>query len=388
MGGISLTFFSSAGQTFYIALYAGEIRESFGLSHGGFGAVYATLASAATLIVIGKVVDHRSVIQVSSGIIVLLAVACAVMASATSLPGLLLAIFSLRLFGQGMMSHIAITAMGRWFVAERGRAVSVTALGYQLGEGVLPLAIVGLLVFVEWRTAWWLSALILLLIALPISRICFDKSRQPRSTSQADSSTGRQWTRREVLADRSFWVVCIGVLAPSFIGTSVFFHQVHLGELKQWAPSVVASSYLVLSVSTVITSLMTGQMIDRYSARQLLPLFLVPLSIGCFVLASAQHPGTAIVFMCLLGIAYGLSSAIFGAIWPEIYGTKHLGAIRSIVFAAMVFASALGPGITGWLIDVGIGFEHQLLFMGGYCLLAVLAMIPVARQLHRRMRVA
>ena len=56
-GGILLTFCSSVGQTFFIASFAGDIRADFGLSHGGFGMVYmlATLGSAATLIVVGRV---------------------------------------------------------------------------------------------------------------------------------------------------------------------------------------------------------------------------------------------------------------------------------------------------------------------------------------------
>jgi MFS family permease len=91
------------------------------------------------------------------------------------------------------------------------------------------------------------------------------------------------------------------------------------------------------------------------------------------------------VFMFLLGSSYGVSGAVFGAIWPEVYGTRHLGAIRSLVSAAMVFASALGPGMTGWLIDRGIGFESQLLIMAVYCLATMLVLFRVAKTLDSRL---
>jgi len=388
IGGVLLTFFSSVGQTFFIASFAGFIREDFGLSHGGFGLIYmiATLASAITLVIIGRVLDEVAVFKVAAVLIVLLAGASLTLASARSVPMLLLSIYLLRLLGQGMMSHTAMVAMGRWFVAERGRAVSVTTTGHQLGEGILPLLVVGLLCWSDWRTTWVVAAAALVLIALPLSHLCLSAPRTPSQQDRDNQENGKQWTRAEVLVDSSFWAVCTGVLAPAFIGTSVFFHQVHLSELKDWSASVVAGSFAVMAMTSVTVGLVTGQLIDRISARQMLPLFLLPLSLGCLVLGLGQQPLTMTMFMFLLGCSYGVSSAVFGAIWPELYGTRHLGAIRSIVSAAMVFASALGPGLTGWLIDNGIGLESQLLVMGAYCLVTMMILVRVTARLKLRLQ--
>ncbi|NND91425.1 MAG: MFS transporter [Granulosicoccus sp.] len=385
-GGMLLTFFSSVGQTFFIAGFAGAIREDFGLSHGGFGVIYmlATLGSAASLIIVGRVLDEISVVKVATGLILMLAGSALLMSAATTVPVLLLSIYLLRLFGQGMMTHTAMVAMGRWFVAERGRAVAVTTTGHQLGEGILPLVSVALLSIAGWRTAWMTAAGVLVCIALPLCYYCLRIPRSPLTREGDDHESGRQWTRAEVLRDAPFWAVCTGVLAPAFIGTSVFFHQVHLAELKSWAPGVIAGSFAVMSVTSVTVGLFTGHLIDRYSARMLLPFFLCPLALGCIVLSVAAAPLTMTVFMCLLGCSYGLSSAVFGAIWPEVYGTRHLGAVRAVVSAAMVFASALGPGLTGWLIDQGVGFESQLLGMSAYCLATMMVLFPVSRVLRLR----
>ncbi len=385
-GGILLTFCSSVGQTFFIASFAGDIRADFGLSHGGFGMVYmlATLGSAATLIIVGRVADEVAIFKVAATLILLLAAAALLMGSAQNIPILLISIYFLRLFGQGMLTHTAMVAMGRWFVVERGRAVSVTTIGHQLGEGILPLVVVSLLAMAGWRTAWYVAAAVLLLVALPLS---VQLLRTPRTPSQQDRDNherGRQWTRAEVLRDAPFWAVCTGVLAPAFIGTAVFFHQVHLSELKSWPSGVVASSFAVMSATSVTVGLLTGHLIDRYSARLLLPFFLMPLTLGCLVLSFGQQALTMAVFMFLLGCSYGVSTAVFGAIWPEVYGTRHLGAVRSVVSAAMVFASALGPGLTGWLIDLGVGFEVQLLFMSAYCAATMLVLFPVSWKLRDR----
>ena len=385
-GGVLLTFFSSVGQTFFISLFAGQIRADFGLGHGSFGFFYmlATLGSAATLIWLGKLIDSIAVARLAMAWIVALALAAMLMALADSVLSLLLALYLLRLFGQAMLTHTSLVAMGRWFHAERGRAVSVASIGHQIGEGLLPLGVVGLLVFMHWRMVWVLVAVVLVIMALPMSYALLSKPRSSSNGVHDNFESGRQWTRFEVLRDPPFWLVCTGVLAPAFIGTSVFFHQVHLAEIKQWSLTVIASSFAILSITSVCVGLLTGQLIDRFSARSLLPFFLFPLSMGCFVLGVFDAAWAMPVFMFFLGGSYGISSAVFGAIWPETYGTRHLGAVRSVVSAAMVFASALGPGLTGWLIDQQVGFERQLVFMSAYCILMMLVLFPVSRTLKRR----
>ncbi len=145
-GGLLLTLFSSFGQTFFISLSAGQIREEYGLSHGGFGTLYmvATLASALSLPYVGRIVDYVSVARVTLLIIPLLSVAAVSMALSHHLVLLAVTIYGLRLFGQGMMTHNAITAMGRWYVGQRGRAVSIATLGHQCGEAVFPFAFVAI----------------------------------------------------------------------------------------------------------------------------------------------------------------------------------------------------------------------------------------------------
>ncbi len=385
-GGILLTFCSSVGQTFFISLFAGEIRSDFELSHGEFGFLYmlATLGSAITLIWLGKIVDHVDVARLAKFWILAIAGAAILMSIAQNWLFLLIAIYLLRLFGQGMLTHTALVAMGRWFHAERGRAVAITTTGHQLGEGLLPILMVSLLVLVNWRIAWLLAAIGLLLLALPLSQKLLAVPRTPSSTEREQSTQGRQWTRAEALKDVPFWIVCTGVLAPAFIGTSVFFHQVHLAQIKLWGPTVVASSFVVMSFTSVGVGLLAGNLIDRFSARVMLPFFLCPLGIGCASLGYFDAPWSMQVFMFFLGTSYGISSAVFGSIWPEIYGTRHLGSIRAIVSAAMVFASALGPGITGTFIDRGFGFEQQLYLMSAYCLVMMLVLFPLSRVLAYR----
>ncbi len=386
-GAFLLTLFSSFGQTFFIALSNGGIREAFGLSHGEFGGLYmlATLLSAATLPFLGRPLDRYPTVAVAVATMLMLAAACAVLGYAGSLPMLVLALYMLRLFGQGMMTQTAMTATGRWFAANRGRAVSVVTLGFHVGNALLPFLFVIVAGMVGWRGSWFVCAAFLVVVALPLVSSLVWKERNPQSESRpAAQREMRHWTRAEVLRDPRFYLICLGVLAPAFVGTAIFFHQVYLTELRGWPLELFASAFVVMSATTAAFALLGGWLIDRFSAVRLLPLFLLPLALSCFAAAWLTAPWAIFVFMALLGVSYGFSSTLEGAMWPEIYGTDHLGSIRSVVVAAMVLSSALGPGVTGYLIDIGVDYSLQLASMGAYALAATILMWKVSRSLARR----
>jgi sugar phosphate permease len=386
-GGFLLMFFSSFGQTFFIALSAGDIRSEYGLSHGGFGAVYmgATLASALTLPQLGKIVDHFSVARVLTLTAPMLALACVLMAYSNSLALLAIAIYGLRLFGQGMMTHVAMTAMGKWFAAQRGRAVSFSAIGINFGEALFPLAFVTIAGAIGWRNSWIAAACVLVLVAFPAIYSLMRVEREPQSAvTRADAPPVRDWTRGEVLRDPLFYVLLVGILAPPFIGTAIFFHQVYLVELRGWSQEAFATSFVLMSSMTVVFSIICGQLVDRFSALRILPFFLLPLAAACISLSVIEAQYGAFVFMALLGISYGISSTLFGSLWPEVYGAGHLGAIRSTIVAVMVFMTAAGPGLTGTLIDYGIPYTGQLFAFGVYCAFASVILFGVSGRLRIR----
>lgn len=385
-----LTYFSTFGQTYFISASVAEWQVAFGLSHGEFGRLYmfATLASAICLPFVGRLVD---VVQPHNMIILVIPVlsGAAVLAGhASSLPVLFIAIFALRLFGQGMMTHMALTATARWFVAERGRAVSLVVLGHQGGEATVPMIFAALTIAYGYRVSWFVAAALLLIVALPITYWCFRKPRVPHgqvSTEISSSPAARSWTRREVLKDPVFWVLLTGVLGPAFIGTSIFYHQDYMTALNGWPAHLFASCLLLLALTSVVVALIFGAVIDRFSAVSVLPFFLLPLCAACFVLANGGSQFALYITMILLGTSYGISSTLFGALWPEIYGLANLGAVRSVTVSAMVLATAIGPGLTGTLIDRGIDLPAQMVFFAVYCLLAAGAMTSASMVLRRRL---
>lgn len=387
LGGFLLTMFSSFGQTFYIALSTGYIREAFSLTSGEYGGIYmiATLASALVFPFVGQIVDKLSMVRVVVITIVGLALASIALAQSQTIIWLVLALFGLRLFGQGMMTHIAITAMGRWYAENRGKSVSIASLGFTLGQAVFPVIFVTLVALIGWRNTWLAAGIVALVVTMPIIVALMWAERQPQGEVSGEKvETTRHWTRREMIRDPLFWLTNFGVLAPPFIGTAIFFHQDFLLASRGWSIELFAWTFLWLTIVSVASSIISGIAVDRSSAVALLPVFLLPMGFGVLILALVTAPVALILFMTFMGISTGIITLLYGSLWPEVYGTQHLGSIRALVTAQMVLFSALGPGAVGWLIDLGVPLSSQFIGMAIYCFVASLILYYCALIYKRR----
>ena len=385
--GLLLAFGSSFGQTWFISLFAGEIRAEYGLSDGDWGLIYtaATLSSALLLLGRGSWADTVPLSRLAPLIAVCFSGAALLMALGWSIWTLGIAVFLLRFCGQGMFSHIKMTAMARWFVAARGRAMALTNLGYPAGEVLMPLPVLLLMGWIGWRLSWGLVAAILLLVFVPLLLWLLARDRTPQGAAEAGGGSagldGRHWSRSDVLRHWLFWALVPLLLTPGFIGTVIFFHQVHVSEVKGWSLTAMAPGYPAYAAATISASFAAGWAVDRFSPPRLLPIALVPMALGIALLGPAVTPLGWMATLALLGLTQGMVGALWGTLLPYVYGTNHLGSVRALTTALMVLSTAIGPGITGLFIDWGVPFPDQGLTMGLWCLGVCAAMWPVMRRI-------
>ena len=376
--GALLTLLSSFGQTFFISIFAAEIQSEFGLSHGSWGGIYAlgTTASAIVMVWAGGLTDKFRVRTLSSAILLLLALACLFMAFNPFAVLLPLVIFALRLFGQGMTSHIAVVAMARWFSAARGRALSISALGFSAGQAILPIIFVMLLGVMDWRLLWVVAAVIAV-AGIPILQRLLRKERTPQSMANENPSLGmegRYWNRFEALRHPLFWCMVPTVLGPSAFNTAFFFHQVHFAELKQITHIALVAQFPLYTAVSVGAMLLSGWGLDKLGTPRLLPFIQVPMIAAFIIFALAQSTLMITLGFVMLGITAGAGATLPSAFWAEFYGTKFIGSIKALAAAVMVLGSAIGPGITGVMIDYGIGLETQFYWIAGYFALATIVL--------------
>ena len=385
--GFIFTFFSSFGQSFFLGLFNSSIRDALSISHGQFGSLYAsaTLLSSIVLVWIGKKIDDVNILKFASYVIIFLSVSCFVFSKISSVIFLFVGIFLMRLAGQGLTTHTATTTISRFFEKNRGRALSIGWLGLSLAEFILPVLIVFLLTFVEWRNIW-ISISIVVIIVLPIVaytlvRVIKLDTREEAKNNEIPKEI-RQWKRTEVLKDYRFYIICMTMLAMPWIATGSFVYQSFITNSKGWGPYVIAQSFMAYSTFSVITLFISGFLIDKFSSRKLLIYMNIPLFFSTIVLFYFKTPISSFVFLGLIGISNGLANVLGSSTWAEIYGVKHIGSIKALTTALMVFSTAFGTALFGILIDFGFSIEQIAVVSGAYILLSILLLYLVKNKLN------
>lgn len=373
--GLLLAFFSSPGQTFFISLFSAEIRSELNLSHGDFGLIYAagTLSSAVTIIFLGRLVDIIRLRTIALAVIIGLAFATSFFSLVSSAVMLGFGIYFLRLAGQGMMSHLYATAMSRRYVAERGRAVAIATQGHPLSEVLMPAFALLLLAVMDWRQIWQITTILILVIMIPAT-LMFSGRKDGQDGAGVDGvragRDGQHWTTRQVIFQWRFLLLAGLVIAPSFTSTGLFFHQIYFADLMQVPLPLWASGYSIYAALSICGALIGGIMVDRFSATVIAPVIVTLLALPVFFLGQINSPFMVWVYFGCFGLIQGGVYPVVTPIWAELYGTRHLGSIKAVMHALMVFASALSPAGIGLMIDAGLPLNALLLVMGAVPIMA------------------
>ncbi len=361
--GFIFTFFSCFGQSFFIGLFNSSIRETLSITHGQFGTIYAsaTLFSSLLLIWIGKKIDDVNVLKFAIFVTILLSFSSFFFSKTSSVAFLFVAIFLMRFSGQGLMSHTASTTISRYFTKSRGKALSIIWFGLSSAEFIMPVLIVYLLTLIVWQDLWIIFSLIVL-ICLPLASYILVKdvkldTREGSENKSLKEENIKNWKRIEVLGDYRFYIVSLNMLAMPWIATGVFVYQSFVTNSKGWGEYTIAQSFMSYSIFSVITLIVAGYLIDKFTSRKLLIYMNIPLFLGTLVIIYFDAPQTAFLFLGLVGISNGLANLLGSSTWAEIYGVRYIGSIKALTTALMVFATAFGTALFGFFIDAGFSIE-------------------------------
>ena len=373
--GFLMSFWSSLGQTFFISLFSSEIRADLGLSHGGFGSYYAlaTTASALTLFWLGKLADTISVPHLSVMTLGGVCLAALHFSFVNSVLMLTIGIYFLRLSGQGMMYHVYSTAVTRRYRQVRGRALAISGFGMNAAEALFPVVIILGLSLFDWRFIWAalpVFAFISFAPAIPYltrrtalqdgpGREGKPASTQSQHTQQPDPTPSMR--RSQVIKDSAFWTVIIWLMMiPGFTVTGLFFHQIHIASEKEIPLFIWTSNYVWYALAAICGALISGMLVDRFSAHRSAVAAQIPMILACLVLMTSDSYLMLAVFFVLFGCAGGMGQPLVNALLAERYGIKWLGEIKALASPLNVFSSALSPAVMGILFDLGAGLNQVL----------------------------
>ena len=172
------------------------------------------------------------------------------------------------------------------------------------------------------------------------------------------------------------------MLAMPWIATGTFVYQSFISTSKDWGPYIIAQSFMVYSILSVVTLFFSGFLIDKFSSRKLLLYMNIPLLFSAVVLFYFNNPISSFVFLGLIGVSNGLANVLGSATWAEIYGVKYIGSIKALTTALMVFSTAFGTALFGILIDNDFSIEQIALVSVSYILIAIISLFLIKNKLN------
>lgn len=373
--GALMAAWSSLGQTFFISLFSAQIRDALSLSHGDFGTYYAiaTAASALTLVFVGKFADTVPVRKLSFITMACICLSALHFSTVQSVTMLIIGIYLLRLWGQGMMSHVWSTAMARRYVKARGRTLAFASFGMTIAESIGPAIVVAMLALMSWRMVWVVMPIMAFLSLAPFLGSLTKRSplQDGAGVEGVQNAPGAQaetqFDRRAMLYDSAFWIAIIWlVFVPSFTVTGLLFHQIYLSELKNVSLIVWATNYSFYAIAAMIGSIVSGILVDRFTAHRIAALTQLPVIIFALLLWVSQGPITLALFFMFFGLCSGMPQTALSSLLAERYGTAHLGAIKAVTLPINVLASAGAPIVMGLMIDYGAGLAALMGLLAGF----------------------
>lgn len=268
----------------------------------------------------------------------------------------------------------AQTLVARWFQDQRGLAIGISAMGTNLGGIVLPFVVAGLLVDLGWRdTLFWLGCAGFALVA-PLGWLVMGRRPAPVVQPGSTAATGpRQWTTREILGSRLFWIPVVSMLP---LNTAFGAVQFNLGAYARdlgLDAGDAANLIALCSGCMILGKLFFGGLGDRLDHRHLYWIAAASMSAAMLLLQGEPPIWVVVAGVVCVGLAGGGILPMMGLIHGARFGVASFGRVMGLVMLTVTLSS-LGPLLAGWIFDRTGSYDAAfllflLLFLPGILLM-------------------
>src|SRR5688572_14559831 len=274
-------------------------------------------------------------------------------------------------------------ALIHWFERYRARALSSMSLGLALGGIAVPLVAWSLQTH-GWRPTAFYSGVLAILIGFPLAMVMRNKPEDyglkvdgmektpaadlERTIGGTPRPATRDFTAREALRTRAFWLLSLGHGFALFTVHTVLVHAIT--HLKEGLGYSIAAAALVMALVTgfQIVGVGVGWWIgDRFDKRLISAACMLAHAVGLLLLTYALHMWMLVAFAILHGTAWGLRGPFMQAIRADYFGRAAIGMILGLSYMIIIIGQMGGPMIAGVMADSSGDYRS------GFTLLAVLA---------------
>ncbi len=369
-------FTGNLGQSFFIGLFQAPISQQLNLSAGEFGSIYSaiTIFGGFMVMYFGPKIDWVAPKRYAMTLLIALTIGLLILTLSPWWAMGILGLGLLRLCGQGLMTHLGSTLAGREFNLNRGRALGFIGLAMPSGEIILPPLTALLLVWLTWQQVWWCILGIIIILWLCLF-VCVE---WPDAPHQHKAAADQQLQGPSPMRELRFWLLMPMLLALPFTLTGIFVYQAQMTESLGASTTTYALALTGMGMIRFPMALLGGRWIDDLGVSLIARFYLVPFAMALF--SAALFGGNIGIWLLMLGagLSMSMSSAVADSLLVKLWGKEHLGRVRSLRSAFLVFSTGICPALLGYLLDVNVHFQSILFGMLVFVIIAwLMAQVPI-----------
>jgi MFS family permease len=381
-------FMTLPGQTTGVSLFFDPIAADLRLTRSQVALAYTigTLAGTLPAPLVGRWIDRRGPRLAAGAIAIGMALACVVMALASSALTLTIGFAALRGAAVGALALVSQHVINLWFVSRRGMAATAASVGVAIGGVVFPPMIEALIRAGGWRHAYMILGAVVVGTMLPVGVLLFrdrpelfDLSPDLGAPSTGPSGGAEPaYTRAEAVRTTAFWTISFANVMINGLGTGLLLNHFDLLARGGVAREAAVLAFGPLAITQVVAAVGMGPLVDHLVPHRLLALPLMSMAAACLLVGTVASTSGAFVYAIALGLGYGAFQAVNAAVYAHYFGRRHAGEIRGVTFVITIVGAALGPLPFGWSAAHG---SYLPVLVGGatLCLLAAITNLVAKR---------
>ncbi|MBI3954144.1 MAG: MFS transporter [Chloroflexi bacterium] len=287
-----------------------------------------------------------------------------------------------------MSGMVTTTVVSKWFVQQRGRAVAIAATGISIGGMALAQLSGFLLVHYQWRTAWVVLGVLLLVVVAPLALLLM--RRQPEDMGLRPDGYGeapprppipspgqrrrwrlphrrkieeRDWTLREAARTPALWMLVIAMSLSGLALSTLTIHTVPLLQDRGLSVAVTTTEVTFFALGALTAKVVWGVAAEFVPLRYLAAINYLGSTISLVILMNVHSPMAALVYGGVGGFTQGAMPVVQSLLWPDYFGRASLGTIRGAFAPIGALTSGLGPYLGGALFDATGSYSVLLMIL-------------------------
>ena len=272
--------------------------------------------------------------------------------------------------GFGLWPLAPLRMASTWFDRRLGLALGVVNLGPGLGAALVPAVIGAVIAAYGWRAGFVTLAAILLIIILPVVGRWLHENPAMRADGVSSSApaTAGGLALRDVLRERSYWIIATSFACLGFLSSGILVHQVNILVDHGMSESSAIAFQSIFGLASICGRLVAGWLLDRIHLSRIMIALLIGGAGAALLFASPATGAVLAISTITFGLLIGAEIDVLAFSICRYYGMCAFGRVYGLTFGVFQIGAAGGVFTMGQVRDATGSYAGGLITIALLCL--------------------